>query len=165
MKYILLLTSILSFFFYSTSQTIQLDSLTNVYQSKIVIQIDSLKKDQLYSKTKEWLALYYKSANDAIQLADKESSKIIVKGNFSTNLFMKEGWIGHTLVIDFKDGKIRCIFSDFNYSSIGSGKIAFESNSLGFKKKIFTETEDNIKSFVENLKAYLLQNDIKKDDW
>jgi hypothetical protein len=165
MKYILLLPFSLSFFYFSTAQTIQIDSLTNVYQSKMVIQMDTLKKDLLYNKTKEWLTIYYKSANDVIQLADKESYKIIVKGNFTTNLFMKEGLIGHTLIIDFKDGKIRCIYSDFSYSSTGSGNIAFESNSLGFKKKIFLETEDNIKASIDNLKNYILQNNNKNDDW
>src|SRR5262249_31951236 len=135
-------------------QTLQLDSLSGKYQSQGILQMDTLKKDLLFAKAKEWITLNYKSANDVIQLADKESSKIIVKGNFKTNMFMKDGWISHTLVLDFKDGKMRYIYSDFTYYSSGSGTLAFESKSLGFKKKIFKETEENIQSSIEGLKKY-----------
>lgn len=130
------------------------DSLSGKYQCTGIVLVDSVKKDELFSRTKEWIALNYKSANDVIQLADKETSKIILKGNFSTSLFLKQGWLGHTLVLDFKDGKLRYLYTDFNYYSQGSGSMGFESSMMS-KKKIIKTTEENIASSILNLKKYL----------
>lgn len=145
-------------------QTLKLDSITGKYQSTGIIIVDSLKKDALFLKTKEWIALNYKSANDVIQLADKESSKIILKGNFSTNMFMKEGSLEHTLILSFKDGKLRYSYTDLSYYSSGSGKMNFESN-MAFKKKIFATTEEDISSSIASLKKYLLSNSKKDNEW
>jgi hypothetical protein len=71
---------------------------------------------------KEWIALTHKSANGVFQMADKEASKIIVKGNFPTGMFMKKGWIGHTLTFEFKDGRLRYTYFNFNYYSPGSAR-------------------------------------------
>jgi hypothetical protein len=149
---------------FAFGQTLKLDSLSNKYLSTGTVFVDSIKKDILFLKAKEWIALNYKSANDVIQLADKETCKIILKGAFSTSMFMKEGWLEHTLVLDFKDGKFKYSYTDFSYYSSGSGKMNFESKSLGFKKKIFTKTEENISSSIESLKRYF-QDYIKSKDW
>lgn len=166
MREILLFFIMMSFTF-STSfgQSLKIDSLSGKYQSTGIIQVDSLKKDQLFSKTKEWIALNYKSANDVIQLADKETSKIILKGNFSTSMFMKQGWLGHTLVFDFKDGKLRYLYTDFSYYSEGSGSMNFESRNMGFKRKIIKATEENILSSILSLQKYLASNSGKNDNW
>lgn len=157
----------LIFFAFTTAygQSLKLDSLSGKYQSTGVVQVDSLKKDVLFLKTKEWITLNYKSANDVIQLTDKENCKIILKGAFSTNMFMKEGWLEHTLVFDFKDGKFRYSYTDFSYYSSGSGKMNFESKSLGFKKRIFATTEEDISSSIASLKKYLSDNSKKNNDW
>jgi len=148
------------------SQSIQKDSLTDKYQSTSIIKLDSLQKDYIYNKTLQWISLNYKSAKDVIQYTDEEKNRIIIKANFKTDLFMKEGWIGYTLTIDFKDSKLKYIFTDFNYYSAGSGKMNFESKTLGFKKKIIQETDDNILTFENSLKKYLLsKDDVKKEDW
>lgn len=145
-------------------QSLKLITLTSKYLSTNVIQIDSLKKDLLFSKTKEWITLNYKSAIDVIQLADKETGKIILKGAFLTNMFMKEGSLEHTLVFDFKDGKIRCSYTNFSYYSLGSGRIAFESKMMS-KKKIFETTEENISSSIKSLKNYLIKDLKKSEEW
>lgn len=148
------------------SQSVQIDSLTNKYQSTSIIKLDSLKKDYIYNKTLQWVSLNFKSAKDVIQFTDEEKNRIIIKANFKTDLFMKEGWIGYTLTIDFKDGKLKYLFTDFDYYSSGSGKMKFESKTLGFKKKIIQETDDNIIAFESNLKKFLLsKEDVKKEDW
>jgi Domain of unknown function (DUF4468) with TBP-like fold len=147
------------------NQVIKLDSISGKYQSTGIVLVDSIKKDTLFLKTKEWIALNYKSANDVIQFEDKESSKIIIKGSFPTNLFLKEGWLEHTLVLDFKDGKFKYLYTDFSYYSSGSGTMNFENNNLGFRKKIITETEENISSSISSLLKYLTDNSKKINDW
>lgn len=151
--------------FDSNAQTLNIDTSTGKYVSTNIIQVDSIKKEDIFLKTKEWIALNYKSANDVIQFADKESSKIIVKGNFSTGIYLKEGWIGHTLVIDIKDGKIRCSYTDFVYFDNYAGKIQFEDNMISFRKKLYSTTSDNIASSLASLKKYLLSKSQLNSDW
>ncbi|TDE07733.1 DUF4468 domain-containing protein [Flavobacterium sandaracinum] len=146
-------------------QNIVKDSISQKYEAHQIIELESLKADVIYTKTKEWIALNYKSAQDVIQLADKESLKIIVKGNFNSTLFMKQGSISHTLVLDFKDGRMRYTYSDFSYYSSGSGSMAFESKNLGFKKSIIKSTEKDLKTSIESLKKYILQNTNNNNDW
>jgi len=146
------------------SQTITQDSLTGKYQSQGIKKIDSLlSKGEIYSRTNEWIALNFKSSNDVIQLADKETGKIIGKGSFKTNMFMKEGWIEYTFLLEFKDGKIRYTYTDFFYSSVGSGRMAFEGSMIS-KKKVIQTTEENIKSSLSNLKTYIKQS-VGNKDW
>lgn len=144
-------------------QTIVKDSISGKYQSEGVVVFDSIKADMIFTKAKEWIAINYKSANDVIQLADKESLKIIVKGNFKTSMFMKDGWIAHTLILDFKDNKLRYFYSNFSYYSSGSGSLEFESKSLGFKKSVIKTTEKNLIASIDDLKKYIIQN--RKSDW
>lgn len=146
-------------------QSIIKDSISQKYEAQEIIKLDSLKADVIFTKAKEWITLNYKSANDVIQLADKETLKIIVKGNFSSTLFMKQGFISHTLVLDFKDEKMRYTYSNFSYYSSGSGSMDFESKNLGFKKSILKSTEKDIKTSIDSLKKYILQNTSKKNDW
>ena len=45
-----------------------------------VIYTDSVGKDMIYATIYEWFALNYNSANDVIQMSDKEEGIIIAKG-------------------------------------------------------------------------------------
>ncbi|MFN8406975.1 MAG: DUF4468 domain-containing protein [Sphingobacteriaceae bacterium] len=153
-----LFTSAISF-----GQSIRLDPTSNKYQSTGIIYVDSIKKDDLFLRAKHWAVLNYRSANDVIQLADKESSKIILKGNYATTMFMKGCWLEHTLILDFKDGKIRYTYNDFGYSDSNSRSLPFEGDGLMFKKKIIKRTEDHMIASVENLKNYLLNNSKNSD--
>lgn len=140
-----------------SAQSIELDATTGKYQTQSVEELSSeLSKDELFDKAKQWIALNYKSADDVIQLADKENGKIICRGNFSTNLFMKKGWIEHTMILDFKDGKMRYTFTDFVYTSPGSGDYPFENKwTKGYRAKAHAETEANVRGSVASLKEYV----------
>ncbi|AOC94607.1 hypothetical protein BB050_01480 [Flavobacterium anhuiense] len=163
MKYLFLII-ILVYSFNSSAQTIEKDSVSGLYQTQGILEFENLKADLIFSKAKEWITLNYRSANDVIQLADKESLKIINKGNFKSDMFMKEGSIFHTLILEFKDGKLRYTYTDFSYYSKGSGELSFESKNLAFKKSLIKSTEKDIKESIEKLKKYI-QNSNKKDDW
>ena len=146
------------------SQEIVLDEDTGKYQSQIVIENDSLSKVQQFDKAMEWVVINYKSAKDVVQYSNREAGKIICKGTFSTMLFWKEGWIGHTLTFEFKEGKFRQTYSDFSYASGTTGEIAFESDDMGFKKKLLKETSANIKASTEDIKIFF-STVTKEDDW
>lgn len=158
-----LLLSFLLIPFLSGAQELKTDSLTGKYMITAVIPVDSLNKENLFAKAKEWIALTYRNANDVVQLSDKDAGKIICKGGFSTNLFLKQGWLMYTLILEFKDNRFRYTYTDFAYYSNGSGAMDFESKSLGFKKKLFKETEDDVKLNTKRLIASF--KDKSSDNW
>ncbi len=145
------------------SQELKLDEKTGLYIKSDVIDVESLTKVELYKKTLEWIAINYKSAEDVIQFKDEESAKIILKGNFSTGLFMKQGWIRHTLILEFKDNKFRYTYTNLSYYSSGSGEMNFE-NSMISKKKILAETESDIENSIKSL-TNSIKNNNTKEDW
>lgn len=146
--------------FLCLSQNLAIDKESGKYTKQQVVEIENKLKDDLFNKTIEWITLNYNSADDVIQLKDKELGKIIVKGNFSSNMYMKKGWINHTLVLDFKDNKFRYKYTDFSYYSTGSGEMPFESSIMS-KKKLLKTTEEKIDNSILNLKEHLIKN---KDD-
>jgi len=145
-------------------QGLKIDEGTGKYSKQATVEIDSMAKGQIFKKAVEWIALNYKSANDAIQLKDEETGRVILKGNFSTGLFMKQGWIRHTLVLDFKDNKFRYTYTDFSYFSPGSGEMFFEKSIMS-KNKVIAETEANIDKSILSLKNYILKRKESKDNW
>ena len=44
-------------------------------------------------------------------------------------------------------------------------KYYINEKNLGFKKSIFKSTEKDIKTSIDSLKKYILQNTSKKNDW
>lgn len=128
------------------AQKIEIDDKTELYTKQGVIDIENTSKSDIFNKAVEWLTVNYKSAKDVIQLKDNEAGKIIIKGTYSTSLYMKKGWIHHTLVLDFKDNKFRYTYSNFAYYSTGSGEVAFESPMMG-RKKALKETEQKTAMF------------------
>lgn len=140
---------------------IEKDPNTGSYQAMGVVTVDTVSSALLYKKALEWVTLNYKSAADVIQLQSMDDKKIILKGNFRINMFMKEGWIRHTLTLAFKDGRYRYQYSNFSYYSAGSGDIPFESNMVA-KKKILSMTENKMAESVNSLTDYLTK---QIDQW
>ncbi|WP_394260791.1 DUF4468 domain-containing protein [Moraxella boevrei] len=96
----------------------QVETLSQVQQ---VVEIPNISKDKIYSNSKQWVAINFKSANDVIQMDDKESGVLIGKGNFN---YPCKGWsclgydgdlVTFTVKIEVKDNKSRITFSDINH--------------------------------------------------
>ncbi|UBZ05653.1 DUF4468 domain-containing protein [Salegentibacter mishustinae] len=145
------------------AQELKQDSETEQYISQGVIEIDDFSSEEIYNNALEWITINYNSASDVIQLKDKDLGKIILKGNFSSSMFGKKGWIHHTLQLEFKDDKFRYTYSDFSYDSPGSREIAFEGKMFS-KKKIIKNTEEDIKSSIKDLTLYI-QKSKEDNEW
>ena len=145
------------------AQKLDIDAETNKYTTQVVEEFEGKKKQELFSKTVEWIALNYKDADKVTKLKDESSGKIILKGNFSTDLYMKKGWIRHTMIVDIKDEKLRITFTDLSYFSTGSGDISFESPMMG-KKKAIAEAELRISESINSIYSQIRKSTIS-DDW
>ena len=146
-------------------EVILYDIESKKYKSTAVFKFDSLSSDELFIYVKEWIALTYKSANDVIQFADKEAGKIIVKGSFITDIFLKKGWIQHTLIIDIKNGRLKCTYTNFSYFSNNSGQIYFEDKYVARRDKMISTTQISIYGSNNDLKKHLNKSQVKEDDW
>jgi hypothetical protein len=144
------------------SQTIEQNE-NGVYETITVLEFEGMSKADIFSKSVEWVALNYKNADKVTKLQDSNSGKIILKGNFSTDLYLKQGWINHTMIIECKDGKMRVTFTNFSYFSTGSGEIEFEKPMMS-KKKAIEETERNVKLSLASIEQ-LLTSKSTADDW
>lgn len=162
MKKIFLIIAMFSLSNIAKSQTIAIDSVSNKYQTSGILKIDSIAPDVLFSKTMEWIAINYNSANDVIQYSDKTTLKIIIKGAFQVNLFLKPGLIFHTAIFEFKYGKMKYTYSDFSYYSNGSGDMPFEKSMIS-KKNVIATTEQRIAQNLESIKNHVLTS--SSSDW
>lgn len=134
-----------------------------------VVKIDSTTKNELYINAKKWIANNYKSANDVIQLDDKEAGEIIAKGYFEMK-FVKSGLmmeyvyikIYHTIKITMKDGKYKYEVTDFKSKSSDGLIPEYINNDKPYPKywtkKILKHRQDcnvEIIKTIDNLKTAL----------
>ena len=92
-----------------------------------VIYTDSVGKTKLYVTINDWFATNFKSANDVIQMADKEAGIIIGKGNFSyyyendktlfSNYSGFTGYIEYTIKVYIKDNRYKVEIFNFSHKS------------------------------------------------
>ncbi|WP_423819218.1 DUF4468 domain-containing protein [Salinimicrobium sp. TIG7-5_MAKvit] len=143
-------------------QEIKINPDTGMFESQGVVEIEGKTQDELYSSALEWIALNYASANDVIQLQDKASGKIVVKGSFPSTMFKKRGSIPHTLRLEFKDNRFRYTYSNLSYYSTGSGDMSFEG-SMYRKEKIITSAEEDIRNSIQSIKNFIQKED--SEDW
>lgn len=132
------------------------------YEYQEVIEVQGVSATDIFIKSKEWIALNYRSSNEVIQMADSSQKIIIGKGAFIITMFFKEGQIRHTFKIEAREGRFRATFNLFSYYSSGSGELPFEGKMAG-KGKIIDKTEKNIKESLSSLKSSILKK--KDDNW
>lgn len=88
--------------------------------SKVIEDIPGTK-DEIYARALSYFAIAYNSANDVIQMKDKDAGTVIGKGIFT--VYKKENMISfeeykcnHTLRIDAKEGRARVLITVNTYN-------------------------------------------------
>lgn len=150
-----------------------------------VFALPGISKETSFIKASEWIASKYNSANDAVQLSDKEAGIIICKGMFQHeygksmtygNLW---GNIYYTLTIKFKDDRIKITVKDFkhetrlpgNMISVSLGAVNTGDHPKWGKKKHVKEYWNDLKStctaygynIINGLYEFITNTD--NDDW
>jgi hypothetical protein len=136
-------------------QTLEQNS-DGIYLIQEIKYFPEMTAEEIHNKTYEWIARSYTDANDEIQMNDVERRKIIVKGSWMTNAYMKTGWIFHTLIIESKDGKTRITYRDFVYSNADFTQ-PFEEPLMS-KKKMLSRTYDEIAEQMESFEDFMSTN-------
>lgn len=103
-----------------------------------IIEVDSAKKDQLFTLIKDWAVDAYKSQKAAFQAEDKEAGYIAFKGYLPTRVKYHGGIVKgssyrvdiyHTLKFYIKEGKVKIVFMDLESQSMDGGSVYLERNS------------------------------------
>lgn len=184
MKFLLttfmLLTSYIATFAQKETPNLPVDSTTNKITYSEVVTVDSSNnKQELYSRAREWFAKVYNSAQNVIQMDDKESGKIVGKALMTVyfkwlGASREGGYINYTLSVQLKNGRYKYEITDFyhtggvDYPDYGSCESMMKSKH---QKKVFNgfliQLDNNIKALVLNLKESMaIQTTAgKKDNW
>jgi hypothetical protein len=134
------------------------------YTGIIKTNDSTLTKDNLYLKGKEWFVSSFKSANDVIQLDDKENGMIQGKGCFSYYSNVKymgqnqgSGYINFTIKLWVKNGRYKYEFSNFIHTSNGttldmglitSADIPDVKQLINFYTKLWNDIKISIQSHI-----------------
>ena len=103
-----------------------IDMETNtIAYTEVVVLDTTLKKDELYSRAREWFAKTYKSANSVIQMDDKAEGKIVGRASIPLTYSTmgnnpSAGSISYNISVYVKDGKYKYEFANFQHQGDGN---------------------------------------------
>ena len=133
-----------------------------------VITVEDVSKDILFDRLYEWFAKTYNSANNVIQLKDKESGKIIGKGVFSIVYYQRKPTISYTISVFVRDGRFKYVVDQISYRDIQGDSFSIENfpQSWFGKKKLYETINDKISIYIKGLEQSVLQETRgESDDW
>ncbi len=132
-----------------------------------VIQLETFKQNQLFLNSKQFFADAFKSANEVIQMDDKESGIIIGKGfidisaKMLTSTFPVKMW--YTIKIQSKDGRYKYEIYDIcfeNYPSyyvLPDGSSKSQTAEEMFDKNKFYKNNGQPKTQYQNFKTQMIE--------
>lgn len=158
----------------------------NPYQFELIDTLEKTK-DQLFSKATIWMATTFNSSNTVIQLKDKDAGKIIGKAKIQVNGPLNGigqplgyDYVDYTISIDVRDGRYRCILSDFYHEgglhksgntleqSVSYGSLNNQTvpNEMGFNMQnrwaaIKTKVMHNSKLLLKDLEKFMITEEDK----
>ncbi|MGJ1419956.1 DUF4468 domain-containing protein [Sphingobacterium spiritivorum] len=135
----------------------------------------NLNKDELYRNAKSWIASYFISSKDVIDLQDQEAGKIIGKAILKPKLSYlgqsRHADVNISFQIDCKDGKYRYIIKVLDYYhaqtaqsipeliEIAHGRKKTLTNTKSYAKKQIEGLSNSINDLIISLKKNILIND------
>jgi hypothetical protein len=178
MNKIIIACLFIMFFKLTYSQDLPIDTASGKILYTEVVKVDSISKEKSYSKTKEWFALNFKSANDEIQLDDKENFTIIGKGAIKVTLMSFDaGFVRFTIKVQAKDNKYKYEISDLVHDSKTAKRPEMEGGNLenikpdcgglsmtkGQWNDIKTQADKQVQILIQSLKTKISTNKTESD--
>lgn len=151
-----------------------------------VVKIDSVLSNELYNRASLWFATAYNSANDVLQMDDKDKGQIIGKANiiYKPKVFsgseQTKGSIKYTIKIFVKDGRYKYEISDFIHVPYGSSSFGLITTdeecpnpkpmAKRWSNKVWQDIKNqignNISSLIASLKHDMSkQTESEVNDW
>lgn len=151
-----------------------------------VVKIDSVLSNELYNRASLWFATAYNSANDVLQMDDKDQGQIIGKANiiYKPKIFngseQTKGNIKYTIKIFVKDERYKYEISNFIHVPYGNSSFGLITTDVEYPdpkplakkwsnkvwRDIKNQIEENISSLIASLKHDMSkQAETEVDDW
>jgi len=155
-----------------------------------VVQTDSISQNELYNRAKLWFATTYNSANDVLQMDNKEEGQLIGKAilKYNPNVLsgseQTKGNINYTIKIFVKNGRYKYEITDFIHDPYGNqyGKYSMgvittseecpnpKPMAKGWSDKVWkdikSQIETNMNSLIPSMKQGMKKKtETKKSDW
>ena len=131
-----------------------------------VVKVDSsITKEALYSAARSWFAITFKSAIDVLQMEDKDSGKLIGKGNTTIYVAMNNHRIHFTVTIQVKPARYKYSITDFTQTvGLNDWGPLEDAKARMMAQSTYAKTDKIIKEIISSLKkAMLIQ--IEDDNW
>lgn len=128
------------------------------YSYSTVIEVEG-SPDQLYDGTSSWMAERFVSSQDAIQLRDPESNKIIAKANreMPVGSMRAPAEVRMNLIVETREGRFRLRARNV--------KVFYEmTGSHNPRLSVHDVITEELDALAVDLKSYL-GNVSEKDDW
>jgi hypothetical protein len=154
-----------------------------------VIKTDSLKKAEIFTIVNDWFASTYNSANDVIQMSDKDEGVIIGNGSMSYDYGKMSyacytGYIKYTIKVYIKDSRYKVVLTNFRHSvKAGNGQqcslgaitskelYAASGMSKKYHNKVWTDIKTKVESYSNSIMVSLekktseVKSEKVNDDW
>lgn len=155
-----------------------------------VVQVNDVLKNELFNRAKLWFATTYNSANDVLQIENKEEGELIGKAilkyepNILSGSEQLKGNIRYTIKIYVKDGRYKYEITDFTHDPYGNmygkksmGLITTDMEnpnplplSKGWSNRVWNDIKSQIDipivGIIDNLKKEMIKKtESKNNDW
>lgn len=178
MKKTIIITALL-FGFYTNAQEIPQLKLTPSGVEAIVVQTDSLKANELYSKALNWVQTTYKNP-DKVLKSKIENESIRIDG-FAENAWMYKTFVmtmfynmDYTVEISFKDGKYRFEYRIGQFYGDNGQRILFDYSTFykkdGTIRSVYADAPPSLEKTMNELSQSFYnyvtgKTSAKKNDW
>lgn len=148
---------------------------------EVIFEVPGVSKDDLFTRSKTWIAETFVSGKSVLDSAERESGTIIAKGyikkpcdGFLNCMATGNNKIGFTMRIDTKDGKVRTTYSNFTVFHPGTtGSVVGNVYTPGTDPSetpihvqgVLDDAHKGVMALSEELKAYLQKETTSKNDW
>lgn len=138
-------------------QKVKLEEVNGNFQYTEVVR-EPGSAEELYDRARVWVTRNYVSANEVIQLDDKDNKQLIVKGVFTGSYLLNKVWLYHTLEIRTKEGRYQIRYDNFRYTANSndngvSYRAAFDRAIS--EESIVSQTEDKIARSIIDLESHM----------
>lgn len=158
------------------AQNLPIDPESKKITFQETVESDTLKKDVLYERSKEWIKNYYKSdrydMNDVVKSRLMKESYFVIKLTYDYK-YKSDNNVTYMITIESKEGKYRYTITDFRFYNVKSGpktelalEAAYAKMNTQNKGEAVTQINKEVALIVEDLKKYMSTGQIKnQDDW
>ncbi|MBC8486788.1 MAG: DUF4468 domain-containing protein [Bacteroidetes bacterium] len=149
----------------SFGQTFGLNKETNLLTYEEIINIDSMKAEDIYKKVKEWAILSFRNSEKVIV---GENKPTLLKATFIQKYFNGMGVYAdyyNTITIKIKDGAVKIIIDDMRMTSgyKVEGTVYKKDGTLrtgNTYQKIYEDIEFKCKGLIKDLTNFLSKEDV-----